>query len=258
MEGPFAKTSDGVSSRRTSRGRTVSTSPCKPSISPTASMSAESGRRRQRRREAQLPGKPDPTLYVEAAHRLGVPPAECLVAEDAVAGVQAARGRLRSRGRSRPDRRPSPSCSRWAARQVNGHRLQQIRPLSRTQSPAGRNADGWPRQSLSEWPRRWTRGALSDRLRSGSRARVGVAGYFPHRKASSSHQSAASRTERPSSSVIVCSACPARLSASRTAPSRSRVRSEQRSPDPRAGVPGRPVVCAVPPGHPVLSAAPTV
>ena len=44
VEGPFAKTSDGVSSRRTSRGRTVSTSPCKPSISPTASMSAESGR----------------------------------------------------------------------------------------------------------------------------------------------------------------------------------------------------------------------
>ncbi len=149
MEGPFAKTSDGVSSRRTSRGRTVSTSPCKPSISPTASMSAESGRRRQRRREAQLPGKPDPTLYVEAAHRLGVPPAECLVAEDAVAGVQAARGRLRSRGRSRPDRRPSPSCSRWAARQVNGHRLQQIRPLSRTQSPAGRNAD-WVAAPIAE------------------------------------------------------------------------------------------------------------
>ena len=39
----------------------------------------------------RLPGKPDPALYVEAAHRLGVPPAECLVAEDAVAGVQAAR-----------------------------------------------------------------------------------------------------------------------------------------------------------------------
>ncbi len=39
----------------------------------------------------ELPGKPDPALYVEAAHRLGVPPAECLVAEDAVAGVQAAR-----------------------------------------------------------------------------------------------------------------------------------------------------------------------
>ena len=38
-----------------------------------------------------LAGKPDPALYIEAAHRLGVPPAECLVAEDAVAGVQAAR-----------------------------------------------------------------------------------------------------------------------------------------------------------------------
>ena len=156
VEGPFAKTSDGVSSRRTSRGRTVSTSPCKPSISPTASMSAESGRRRQRRRAAQLPGKPDPTLYVEAAHRLGVPPAECLVAEDAVAGVQAARGRLRSRGRSRPDRRPSPSCSRWAARQVNGHRLQQIRPLADAE-PGGRNADWVAAPIAGEWPRRWTR-----------------------------------------------------------------------------------------------------
>ena len=39
----------------------------------------------------QLSAKPDPALYVEAAHRLGVPPAECLVAEDAVVGVQAAR-----------------------------------------------------------------------------------------------------------------------------------------------------------------------
>ena len=38
-----------------------------------------------------LPGKPDPALYLEAAHRLGVPPVECFVAEDAVAGVQAAR-----------------------------------------------------------------------------------------------------------------------------------------------------------------------
>ncbi len=36
-------------------------------------------------------GKPAPDLFLEAARRLGVPPAECLVVEDAVLGVQAAR-----------------------------------------------------------------------------------------------------------------------------------------------------------------------
>ena len=35
-------------------------------------------------------GKPDPEGYLEAARRLGVPPADCLVLEDAPAGVQAA------------------------------------------------------------------------------------------------------------------------------------------------------------------------
>jgi sugar-phosphatase len=35
-------------------------------------------------------GKPDPEGYLEAARRLGRPPAECLVIEDAPAGVQAA------------------------------------------------------------------------------------------------------------------------------------------------------------------------
>jgi sugar-phosphatase len=35
-------------------------------------------------------GKPDPEGYLEAARRLGLPPAECLVIEDAPAGVQAA------------------------------------------------------------------------------------------------------------------------------------------------------------------------
>ena len=35
-------------------------------------------------------GKPDPQGYLEAARRLGVPPADCLVLEDAPAGVQAA------------------------------------------------------------------------------------------------------------------------------------------------------------------------
>jgi beta-phosphoglucomutase len=36
-------------------------------------------------------GKPDPEVYVLAAQGLGVPPAHCLVFEDAVVGVQAAR-----------------------------------------------------------------------------------------------------------------------------------------------------------------------
>jgi alpha,alpha-trehalase len=36
-----------------------------------------------------LAGKPDPATYREAARRVGVPPARCAVAEDAIAGVQA-------------------------------------------------------------------------------------------------------------------------------------------------------------------------
>ncbi|HTU18861.1 MAG TPA: HAD family phosphatase [Gemmataceae bacterium] len=36
-------------------------------------------------------GKPDPQVFLNAAERLGVPPARCVVFEDAVAGVQAAR-----------------------------------------------------------------------------------------------------------------------------------------------------------------------
>jgi beta-phosphoglucomutase len=36
-------------------------------------------------------GKPDPQVFLVAAERLGVPPARCVVFEDAVAGVQAAR-----------------------------------------------------------------------------------------------------------------------------------------------------------------------
>jgi len=37
-------------------------------------------------------GKPDPEVYLQAARRLGAPPEDCLVFEDAIVGVQAARG----------------------------------------------------------------------------------------------------------------------------------------------------------------------
>jgi mannitol-1-/sugar-/sorbitol-6-phosphatase len=36
-------------------------------------------------------GKPDPEGYLAAAHRLGVAPADCVVVEDAPAGLDAAR-----------------------------------------------------------------------------------------------------------------------------------------------------------------------
>jgi HAD superfamily hydrolase (TIGR01509 family) len=38
-----------------------------------------------------LPAKPAPVLFLEAARQLGVPPARCVVVEDAVAGVEAAK-----------------------------------------------------------------------------------------------------------------------------------------------------------------------
>lgn len=41
--------------------------------------------------DGRLPGKPDPAFYLEAARRLGVDPARCLVAEDSLTGVEAAR-----------------------------------------------------------------------------------------------------------------------------------------------------------------------
>jgi beta-phosphoglucomutase family hydrolase len=40
---------------------------------------------------AKLPGKPHPDVFLEAAGRIGVAPADCVVVEDAIAGVQAAR-----------------------------------------------------------------------------------------------------------------------------------------------------------------------
>jgi HAD superfamily hydrolase (TIGR01509 family) len=38
-----------------------------------------------------MPGKPDPAVFLEAARRLDVPPDRCLVIEDSLAGVDAAR-----------------------------------------------------------------------------------------------------------------------------------------------------------------------
>ncbi len=38
-----------------------------------------------------LPGKPDPAVFLLASNRLGVLPARCLVIEDAIPGIQAAR-----------------------------------------------------------------------------------------------------------------------------------------------------------------------
>ncbi len=40
---------------------------------------------------SDLPAKPDPTLFLKAAAEINVPPEQCVVVEDAVAGVEAAR-----------------------------------------------------------------------------------------------------------------------------------------------------------------------
>ena len=42
-------------------------------------------------RELGLPGKPDPAVFIEAARRIGVAPAQAAVVEDALAGVEAGR-----------------------------------------------------------------------------------------------------------------------------------------------------------------------
>jgi beta-phosphoglucomutase-like phosphatase (HAD superfamily) len=45
---------------------------------------------------ASLPGKPDPAVFLLAAELIGVAPERCVVVEDAVAGVEAAkRGGMR-------------------------------------------------------------------------------------------------------------------------------------------------------------------
>lgn len=40
---------------------------------------------------SDLPAKPDPSLFLQVARLIGVPPGRCVVVEDSVAGVQAAR-----------------------------------------------------------------------------------------------------------------------------------------------------------------------
>ena len=50
-------------------------------------------------------GKPDPEVFLTAAARLGVPPSQCVVVEDAAAGIEAARrAGMRSIGVSRTER----------------------------------------------------------------------------------------------------------------------------------------------------------
>ena len=40
---------------------------------------------------AEMPGKPDPAVFLEASRHIGIAPQRCLVIEDSVAGVEAAR-----------------------------------------------------------------------------------------------------------------------------------------------------------------------
>jgi len=57
-------------------------------------------------------GKPDPEVFLTAAVRLGVPPAQCIVVEDAAAGIEAARrGGMRSIGVGAPAREAGPDLA---------------------------------------------------------------------------------------------------------------------------------------------------
>ena len=61
-------------------------------------------------------GKPDPQVFLTAASRLGAAPTECVVVEDAVAGVEAARrARMRSIGVSRKGSLPADVAVRSLA-----------------------------------------------------------------------------------------------------------------------------------------------
>ena len=41
--------------------------------------------------DGSRPGKPAPDIYLQAAHRIGLKPGDCVVVEDSMAGIQAAR-----------------------------------------------------------------------------------------------------------------------------------------------------------------------
>ena len=62
-------------------------------------------------------GKPDPQVFLLAAERLGMPPAHCVVVEDAVAGVQAALQRRHESAGS--DHQPLPRALHEATRVVD-------------------------------------------------------------------------------------------------------------------------------------------
>ena len=41
--------------------------------------------------DGTLPGKPAPDIYIKAAEKLGLKPEECIVVEDAISGIEAAK-----------------------------------------------------------------------------------------------------------------------------------------------------------------------
>ena len=85
-------------------------------------------------------GKPDPEIFLTAAHELGVEPRHAIVIEDASAGVQAAKaGGMAAIGIARAD---DAAC--WP-------RLARIwwSPHSMTSTPLPSPEDGWRREKLS-------------------------------------------------------------------------------------------------------------
>ena len=66
-----------------------------------------------------LPGKPEPAIFLEAARRAGVPPAQCIVFEDAPLGIEAAR---------RAGMRAVAVCTTYGAAELGGsHVIAQVR-----------------------------------------------------------------------------------------------------------------------------------
>ena len=124
-------------------------------------------------------------------------------------------------------------------------------------APRPQRRPGWPPDRCVRMARRCMCRALIGRCRLAGRARVAVAETPPAPvRAPLPHHSTACRSDRPSSEVIVCSASPARLSVSRTAPSRSpsAVSTATKTFEPAFPVGTFP--CAVLPGHPTPTAAP--